>query len=272
MKVPTPDPDSLRYARYWEPVLAGPAARLLERVEAHPVDYLDVGAGTGSLTLAAAQRWPAARIKSLDASAGMLSVARQRVATDRVSDDPTRFEWLVADAAAIPLEDASIDVVTSSFMLQLVGDRPAVLREVHRVLRPGGIFALVTWIAEELVLGADDAFFDVTDELGLTVADDASSPSRTTDYRDVDEAHAELLSAGFSAIDARPDVVRHAWSRPAYLEFKQEFDEQELFESLGASDRARLSDAVRARWAGLPDDAFALTGPLVSAVACRPPG
>ena len=39
MNVPPPDPDSLRYSRYWEPVLAGPAARLLERIEADPADY-----------------------------------------------------------------------------------------------------------------------------------------------------------------------------------------------------------------------------------------
>jgi SAM-dependent methyltransferase len=270
MSAPRPDPDGLRYSSYWEPVLAGPAARMLRRIAASPRAYLDIGAGTGSLTLAAAGRWPASRIISLDASAAMLSVARRRVAADRAADDPGRFEWLVGDAASIPLEDASVDVVTSAFMLQLVPDRPRVLREVHRVLRPGGIFGLVTWIAEELVLEADDEFDEVVAELGLDVASDGFRPPRHTDYEGVDEAGAELRAAGFSAVDAREDLLRYAWTRTGYLEFKQRFDEHELFESLSESDRARLSDAVRARWELLADDAFSVSGPLVSALARRP--
>ena len=270
MSAPQPDPEGLRYSRYWEPVLAGPATRMLQRIEASPDDYLDIGAGTGSLTLATAERWPASRIISLDASAGMLSVARHRVATAPTADDPGRFEWLVADAAAIPLEDESVDVVTSAFMLQLVADRPRVLREVRRVLRPGGLFGLVTWIADELGLEADDGFDEVVAELGLDGANDGFRPARTTDYKSVDEAEAELRAAGFSAVDAREEVLRYAWTRADYLEFKRRFDDHELFDSLSDSDRTRLSDAVRARWEPLADDAFAVSGPLVSALACRP--
>ncbi len=270
MSTPRPDPDSQRYSRYWEPVLAGPAARMLHRIEDGPGDYLDIGTGTGSLTLAAAERWPAARIIGLDASRGMLSVAQHRVATERAADDTARFEWLAADAAAIPLEDASVDVVTSSFMLQLVDDRAEVLREVRRVLRPGGVFGMVTWIAGELVLAADDAFLAVVETLGLGVGDDGSQPSRTTDYKRVEEARAELLAAGFRAVDARADQLRYAWTREAYLDFKQQYDDQELFDSLDSTDRTRLSDAVRTRFAALPDDAFMISGPLVSAVARRP--
>jgi SAM-dependent methyltransferase len=269
MSTPRPDPDSQRYSRYWEPVLAGPAARMLHRIGDAPDDYLDIGAGTGSLTLAAAERWPAARIIGLDASRGMLSVAQHRVATERTAD-AARFEWLAADAAAIPLEDASVDVVTSSFMLQLVDDRAEVLREVRRVLRPGGVLGTVTWIAGELVLAADDAFLAVVETLGLGVGDDGSQPSRTTDYKRVEEARAELLAAGFRAVDARADLLRYAWTREAYLDFKQQYDDQELFDSLDSTDRTRLRDAVRTRFAALPDDAFMISGPLVSAVARRP--
>jgi SAM-dependent methyltransferase len=270
MSASRPDPDSLRYSRYWEPVLAGPALRMIDRIQDAPNDYLDIGAGTGSLTLAAAERWPAARIISLDASNGMLSVAQHRVATERAADDAARFEWLAADAAAIPLEDASVDVVTSSFMIQLVDDRAEVLREVRRVLRPGGVFGMVTWIAGELVLAADDAFLAVVDALGLEVADDEPRPSRTTDFVHVEEAHAELVVAGFSAVDAQADLLRYAWTRDTYLDFKQQYDDHDLFDALDPSDQARLSDAVRTCFAALPDDAFMIGGPLVSAIARRP--
>jgi ubiquinone/menaquinone biosynthesis C-methylase UbiE len=265
-----PDPDSLSYAQYWEPVLAGPAQRLLARISAPPTDYLDIGAGTGSLTLAAARRWSQARIVGLDASAGMLSVARDRVATEHSGDDPRRFDWIAADAAQMPLGGASFDLVTSSFMLQLVDDRPAVLREVRRVLRPGGCLGLVTWIAEELRLDADDVFSEVVEQLGMAEPSVGFRPSRSTDYQHIDEARDELLAGGFSEIDAGADELRYSWTRAQYLDFKEHYDDQDLFESLVEADRVRLRAAVTARWSELPDAAFSIKGPLVWALARRP--
>jgi len=152
------DPDAQRYQDYWRPVLDGASQRLLARVgdesgellsrsDPRPV-LLDVGAGTGAITLSAARRWPGARVLGLDASAGMLSVAQKRADVARIGED--RLEWFVADAAALPCEVSSVDVAVSSFVLQLVDDRPGVLRELSRVLRPGGLLGFVTWIAEEL--------------------------------------------------------------------------------------------------------------------------
>ena len=196
-----PDPDAQRYQDHWQAVLDGPTQRLLEwvaelaserlepaprRAVARPEPeppavagstdlraetlrpvLLDVGAGTGAFTLAAAKRWPGARVLGLDASAGMLSVARQRAAQAGLRDVGERLEWLVADAASLPLGDASVDVAVSSFVLQLVSGREAVLAQLHRVLRPGGLFAFVTWIAEELVMEADAAFDEAVYELEL---------------------------------------------------------------------------------------------------------
>lgn len=268
MTARVPDPDSLRYATYWEPVLAGPARHMLARIDAAPATYLDVGAGTGALALAAADRWPEARILALDASAGMLSVGRARVAEERATDS-RRFEWLAADAAAMPLADASIDVVTTAFMLQLVDDRPAVLHEILRVLRPGGTLGLVTWIADDLQLEADGAFTAVVAELGLDDAGAECRPDRTTDYGSTDEASAELLAAGFTEIDASTDELRYAWTREDYLGFKEHFDESEAFEALEPDVRDRMRQALLERWAALPDSAFELRAPLVSVTARR---
>ena len=279
MTTPQPDPDSLLYAQYWEPVLAGPAHRVLDRVGGpasesafgtrEPVTLLDLGAGTGSLTLAVADAWPAARIVSLDASAGMLSVARHRVATERPDDDPERFEWLAADGASMPLADASVDVVVSSFVLQLVSDRRAVFGEVLRVLRPGGAFGFVTWIAGKLWLGADAAFEEVLEELSVEEPESSFRPGRDLDFETLAEARSELEEAGFTDVDVRPDQLDYSWTPDAYLVFKEAYDERELFESLSADERARLKLAVRSRWAELPEGSFSVEAPLVSAVARR---
>lgn len=268
--VARPDPDSLAYSRYWEPVLADAAHRLLARVGPAPGDLLDIGAGTGSLPLAAAERWPSARVVGLDASAGMLSVARHRVADRYSADDQDRFEWIAADAARMPLADASFDAVTSAFMLQLVDDRGSVLREVRRVLRPGGRFALITWRADDLEIEADVVADEVVAGLGLELTASDVRSSRSTDYGDREEPRVELEAAGFDDIDAGLDALTFSWSRDGYLDFKEHYDELDLFESLSSADRTRLRAALVSRWRELPDAAFSLHAPLVWATARRP--
>ena len=182
----------------------------------------------------------------------MLSVARHRVAVGRPAVEQQRFEWFAADAAAMPLGDASVDAVTSSFMLQLVDDRPAVLREVLRVLRPGGAFSMVTWLAEELLMPADDAFEEALEELRIDGPDDGFRPPRITDFASVEEARDELSEAGFATIDVRLDELHFAWTRAQYLKFKQCYDDRELFASLSADDRERLVEAVGIALGGAP--------------------
>jgi ubiquinone/menaquinone biosynthesis C-methylase UbiE len=267
--VQPPDPDSLRYARYWEPVLAGPAERMLARVEAAPSRFLDVGAGTGSLLLAAATRWPDASIVALDGSAGMLSVARLRVAK-AWPKQAARFEWLIAEASAMPLADRSIDVASVAFVLELVDDRRALLQEIARVLRPGGVLGLVTTMAHELVSGADQAFAALVDEWGMAPETAGFRTSRGSEYQSPDEAEAELTAAGFTSIDVRSDQLQHAWTAAQYLHFKEQYDERDVFESLGDAARTRFRRALRQRWAALPAAAFELRGPLLQALARRP--
>jgi ubiquinone/menaquinone biosynthesis C-methylase UbiE len=263
-----PDPDSLRYARHWEPVLAAPAQRVLARIEAEPATLLDLGAGTGSLTLAAARHWPSATIVALDASGAMLAVARSRVTQSDA--DPARFEWVPADAAAIPRADASVDAAVSSFVLQLVDDRAAVLAEVGRVLRPGGTFSFVVWLADDLVLPADAAYHEVLGDIaGEDEDEDFRSPC-AGDYISPEQAHDELAEAGFEAVEVVPDELHYAWTAGSYLAFKEGYDDHERFDSLDEAARAQLHDALVDRLTTLPAEAFELRGPLVAGTARRP--
>src|SRR5690606_15955390 len=134
----------------WAPVLDQAARDLLDRVDGHvrglpdrPL-VADVGTGSGVLALDAVVRWPRARVMGIDPSVGMLAMARQRARRAGVDDD--RVRWLQAPAESLPLPDRSVDLVVSSFALQLVEDRAAALREAYRVLRPGGRLAFVTWL------------------------------------------------------------------------------------------------------------------------------
>ena len=68
----------------------------------------------------------------------------------------------------------------------------------------------------------------------------------------------------------RADELHHAWSRTGYLEFKEGYDDHELFDELDEVMRGRLRAAVRARFASLPDADFEVRAPLMSAVARKP--
>jgi len=143
----TYDRAATRYRDLWGPVIAPTALRLLDR--AAPLlgngegRMVDVGTGIGVLALAALDRWPTLRVVGVDPSAGMRALALERAEAAGVAD---RLQLVAGEAQSIPMPNASCDIAVSSFVLQLVPDRTAALREMRRVLRPGGWLATVTWI------------------------------------------------------------------------------------------------------------------------------
>jgi len=101
-----------------------------------PRDVLDVGCGTGRLLEAAGRRWADARLTGVDASEQMLAQARRK------GEGDPRLTFERGDASALPLPDASIDAAFSTMSFHHWADREGGVREVLRVLRPGGIFIL----------------------------------------------------------------------------------------------------------------------------------
>jgi malonyl-CoA O-methyltransferase len=123
-------------------------AELLERLEVvrlEPAVVLDLGAGTGHGSLALRRRYRGSQVVALDLAPGMLQEAGRRQTLLR------RFRRVCADAAALPIGAARVDLVFSNLMLQWCNDPDIVFRECRRVLKPGGLLTFTTFGPDTLV-------------------------------------------------------------------------------------------------------------------------
>ena len=137
---------------------------------------LDVAGGTGDLAAGLLRQvGKSGRVVLSDINPSMLEVGRDRL-LDR--GFVGNVECLVADAENLPFDDNSFDCVTIGFGLRNVTDKPAALRSMHRVLKPGGqlmVLEFSTPVAAGLKPVYDAYSFNVLPVLGRLVAQDAAS-------------------------------------------------------------------------------------------------
>jgi SAM-dependent methyltransferase len=118
---------------------------LCEAVELRPGQrVLDVAAGNGNATLAAARRW--GDVTSTDYVPALLERGRAKAAAERL---PVTFQE--ADAEQLPFADSSFDVVLSVFGVMFTPHQEQAAQELLRVCRPGGKIGLVNWTPEGFI-------------------------------------------------------------------------------------------------------------------------
>jgi demethylmenaquinone methyltransferase / 2-methoxy-6-polyprenyl-1,4-benzoquinol methylase len=109
---------------------------MVAAVEASPQDrVLDVATGTGMVASELVRRY-GCRVVGLDQSEEMLAGARAKLARDRRLAD--RIELVRGEAERLPFADREFDALTFTYLLRYVDDPAATLRELARVVRPGG--------------------------------------------------------------------------------------------------------------------------------------
>ena len=136
----------------WTPVFDGGARplgrRMLELARVGEGDrVLDLATGAGEPALSAARRAPRGLVIATDVAAPMLAVARERSRAAGLAN----VAFLQCGGEAPPRADASVDVVLLRFGLMLFADLPRALRELARVLRPGGRLVAAVWSTERRV-------------------------------------------------------------------------------------------------------------------------
>jgi demethylmenaquinone methyltransferase/2-methoxy-6-polyprenyl-1,4-benzoquinol methylase len=144
---------------------------LVSRVEAAPDQrILDVASGTGAVAIELARRYGCS-VVGIDQSAEMLTVGRRRVAAAGVGG-LVRLEQ--GRAESLPFEDESFDAVTFTYLLRYVDDPAATLRELARVVRPGGRLASLDFFVPPNPLAR--AAWELYVRVGLPLAGSVVSP------------------------------------------------------------------------------------------------
>lgn len=105
-----------------------------------PREILDIATGTGDFAILAARMLKPERLVGADISEGMMAVGRQKVEREGLGDV---IHFRREDCLQLSFEDGSFDAVTAAFGIRNFKDLDTCLRELHRVLRPGGHLSIV---------------------------------------------------------------------------------------------------------------------------------
>jgi SAM-dependent methyltransferase len=173
-----------------------------EVADLHPGEVvLDLGSGAGADVLISARRVaPGGRAIGLDMTDEMLALARANAAAAGVAN----AEFVKGYLEAIPLPDASVDVVISNCVINLAADKRVVLAEAARVLRPGGRFAVSDVIADE-------------DMDAATRADMSAWTGCVAGALTEAEFRAALAGAGLTDVELRPTHRVHSHAASAIV-------------------------------------------------------
>lgn len=187
--------------RLWKRSLAAAAG---VRAGAH---VLDLAGGTGDVAFLLRRRFPEAHVTVCDASPLMLEAGRARAWDRGRARNPA---WAAGDAARLPFPNGSFGLVTCAFGLRNFAELGAALREVRRVLAPGGRFLALEFAPRpDAFAGVYDRYLDrVLPLLGRTVAGREDAYAYLADsirrFLPAERMLGELRDAGLGAVRATP--------------------------------------------------------------------
>ena len=216
-------------------------AERLDVVRLAPAAILDAGCGTGDAQAGLALRYPAARRVALDIALPMLAMAQAKAGQRRSAlarafsaftgaSGGAEADFVCGDVAALPFAGGSFDLVWSNLMLQWVGDLPAALGELGRVLRPDGLVTFSTF-GPDTLRELRAAFAGIDRHVHV---------SRFTDMHDIGDM---LVGAGFGDPVMHMELFTLTYAdAPAMLHD---------LKAIGATNAARARPRAlmgRARW------------------------
>ena len=246
------------YDALWSPVILPVAERLLSHLPlAHAKNVIDVGTGSGALLPLIQKASPGAVVLGVDNSEGMLRLAK----------DKHPGPLALMDVQKLELVDDQFDVAVVAFVLFHLPRPDRCLREVNRVLLPGGAVGTVTWGAEQ-VPHAEAIWDEELDASGATVLGLPAVDNRGC--CDAPEKIAALLAgAGFGSARTWTEPIQHQWRPDDHFEYQMLSGSRFRLLSLEPDERDRCVERVRDRLSGQGEDQYIFRGEVVMATAVK---
>ncbi len=247
------------YADSWGPVIRPMGQRLLQALPwAGARRVVDLGTGAGTHLPEIRRLAREACVVGVDRSQGMLELARQH-----------GMSLVLMDGVELGFRDSSIDVAVMAFVLFHLDDPIVALREVCRMLRPGGTVGTVTW-AEDPEIEASRIWETELDAHG---ARDPMAPRpRRDEALNTPEKMVTLFSTtGLEPVKVWVERFEHQWGLDQLNLMHMTFGRSKRkLESLDAGTRAAFLTRIRDRLVVLPAEAFMYRAAVVCSVARRP--
>jgi ubiquinone/menaquinone biosynthesis C-methylase UbiE len=216
------------------------AAILLEQADPQPGEHVvDVACGTGIVARQAAPRVGAnGEVVAVDINPAMLTVGRSLPAPQGAAID-----WREGSALALPLPDSAYDLVLCQAGLMFFPDRSAALREMVRVLKPGGRVAVNVWRSPEHNPVSQLIWGTLARHLNTTI----SAINSAMSLGDAGELHALLETAGFSGVTvvARSYTVREPYTPRLMARILTAVSWLPAIAAMTSEERDALADAIQ---------------------------
>lgn len=183
------------------PAVFGPwARRVVGLANLQPGDrVLDLACGTGVVARTAAEEvGEGGAVLAADLNPGMIAVAHSLPAPRGAT-----IEWRQADAGALPFADRAFDAVVCQLGLQFFADRSTAMREMYRVLRPGGRVVVMVWRGLERATGFAVLAAALEQHIGREAAAIMRAPFS---LGDAEEITSLIAAAGFERLDLQAET------------------------------------------------------------------
>jgi SAM-dependent methyltransferase len=202
--------------------------------------WLDVGCGTGSFAALISERCAPVEVQGVDPSEGQLAVARTR-------PDVRNTAFLAGDAMALPFVQHRFDAAVMALVIFFVSDAANGVREMARVVRPGGLVAAYAWD----VLGGGFPFDLIWQETRAAGGTPLLPPNPSVSA--LESLRGLWTAAGLEAVETREIVVERTFSsfEDYWATSTITGGVRPTLEAMTVADRARLKARVRSR---LPTD------------------
>lgn len=248
------------YERFFVPTIGEPVAKVLIRKAALQPDerVLDVACGTGIIARLALQKvGNNGTVTGLDINPGMLAVARSIV--------PDAITWHEAGAEDMPFSDESFDVVICQMGLQFMEDKPAALKEMYRVLLPGGRLIL------NVPGPAGNVFEILAEAMGQNINPEAEEfVKHVFSLNDTGEIRQLINDAGFRnpEIKSKNKMLSLPTPKEFFHQYIQSTPLSNIWANADESTRSTLEEEVVEQWQELINgDAFMYKQRVITASA-----